>query len=75
MSVGNSLEMQISILHENYRMRETETVHFVILPRVAMSFAAEQQKGRYHLGTRTTEKVDLLPRSGPLAVMAVLSAV
>jgi hypothetical protein len=76
MSVGNSLEMQISILHErNYQMRETESVHLVILLKVAMSFAAEKQKGRYHPGTRTTEKMDLLPRNGPLVEMVVLNAV
>ena len=73
MSVGDSLETQISILHEkNYQMRETESVHLVILLGVAMSFSAEQQKGRYHLETRTTKKVDLLPRNGPLVEMAVL---
>jgi hypothetical protein len=75
MSVGDSLEMQISVLHEkNYQTRETESVHLVILLRVAMSFAAEQ-KERYHPGTRTTEKVDLLPRNGPLVELAMLNAV
>jgi len=76
MSVGNSLEMKISVLHEkNYQMRETESVHLVILLRVVMSFAAEQQKRRYYPGTRTTEKVDLLPRNGPLVEMGGLNAV
>ena len=55
-------------------MRETENVHLVILLRVAMSFAAEQQK-RYHPGMRTTEKMDFLPQGGPLVGMAVLNAV
>ena len=56
-------------------MREMESVHLVILLRVAMSFVAEKQKGRYHPGTRTTEKMDLLPRNGPLVEMMVLNAV
>jgi hypothetical protein len=76
MSVGDSLEIQISVSHEkNYQMRETESVHLVILLRVAMSFAAEQQKRRYHPGKRTTKKVDLLLRNGPLVEMVVLNAV
>jgi hypothetical protein len=62
-------------LHEkNYWMREMENVHLVILLRVAMSFAAEQQK-RCHPGMRTTEKMDFLPQGGPLVEMAVLNAV
>ena len=75
MSVGGSLEMQISVLYEkNYQMRETECVHLVILLRVAMSFA-HQQNGKYQPGTRTSEKVDLLPQSGPLVEMAMLNVV
>jgi hypothetical protein len=49
----------------------TECVHHVILLRVAMSIA-QQQKGRYQPGTRTSEKVDLLPQSGPLVEKAML---
>ena len=68
--------MQISVLHEkNYQMRETGSVRLVILLKVAISFAAGQQKGRNHPGTRTSEKVDLLPRNSPLVEMAVLNAV
>ena len=64
----------MSALHE--RNYETEIVHhLVILLKAAVSFAAEQQKGRYHSGMRTKEKVDLLPRNSPLVEMAMLNAV
>ena len=67
--------MQISVLHEKkYQMREMESVHLVILLRVAMSLAVGR-KGMYHPATRTTEKVGPLHRSGPLVEMAMLNAV